>query len=133
MKEEYMNKKVLSLIVFLLLAAVLVACADAPEESAASAYPADMVAKGETLYAQTCFACHGPDATGIENLGKDLTSSDFFNDSTDAELVAYVKEGRAVDDPLNTTGIAMPPKGGFDFLTDDDIQAVIAYLRGLVK
>ena len=46
-------------------------------------------------------------------------------------LLANVKEGRAVDDPLNTTGAAMPPKGGFAFLTDSDINSIIAIVRSI--
>jgi disulfide bond formation protein DsbB len=34
-------------------------------------------------------------------------------------------------DPLNTTGIDMPGKGGNPALTDDNILAIIAYLRTL--
>jgi disulfide bond formation protein DsbB len=90
-----------------------------------------LISDGEALYQQTCFACHGPDATGLPNLGKDLTISAFIKESSDDELLAYVVEGRAVDDPANTTGVAMPPKGGFDFLSDDDIQAIIAFLRSI--
>ena len=127
-------KKVVYVICIMTLAFALAACGDSPEEpSEAPAYSQAVIDQGETLYTQTCFACHGPDATGIENLGKDLTTSEYFATSTDAELVTYVNEGRAADDPLNTTGIEMPPKGGFDFLTDDDIQSVIAYLRQLQK
>ena len=122
-----------TLIILLLFTALLIgACSDSGSE-AESPYDPQLLARGETLYAQTCFTCHGPDAKGVENLGKDLTTSEFFNESTDEELLAYVIEGRALDDPLNTTGIAMPPKGGFDFLTDADINAVIAYIRGLVQ
>jgi disulfide bond formation protein DsbB len=32
---------------------------------------------------------------------------------------------------LNTTGIAMPPKGGNAALTTKDIQDVVAYVRAL--
>ena len=108
-----------------LLAALLVAC------GGAGADDSEMVSQGETLYGQTCFTCHGPDATGVEGLGKDLTNNEFIMGSTDQELLEYVKQGRPADHPDNTTGVAMPPKGGFDFLTDDDILAIIAYLRTL--
>ena len=67
----------------------------------------------------------------MPNLGKDLTTSEFVRDNDDDELLAYVLEGRAIDDPRNTTGIAMPPKGGFDFLTDDDILKIIAFTRSI--
>lgn len=95
------------------------------------AYSAEMIAEGESLFQQTCSACHGSDAKGLPNLGKDLTAGDFVKSSTDAELLTYVLEGRSVDDPLNTTGIAMPPKGGFEFLTDSDINSIIAFIRSI--
>ncbi len=125
-------KKTHLMLLLSLFVLLLAACSD-EGASTEPAYPPEVLAEGEGFYNQTCFACHGPDATGIENLGKDLTTSEFFAESSDQELVAYVKEGRAIDDPLNTTGIEMPPKGGFDFLTDDNIHSIIAYLRGLQK
>ena len=94
-------------------------------------YPAALISEGDTLYQQTCFACHGLDGKGLPNLGKDLTTSEFVRDNSDDELLAYVLEGRPADHPENTTGIAMPPKGGFDHLTDDDILAIIAFVRSI--
>lgn len=100
-------------------------------QTAGPSYSEDMLAEGDKLFHQTCFTCHGPDGTGIEGLGKDLTTSAFVADSTDEELLAYVTAGRPIDDPANTSGVAMPPKGGFDFLQDEDIQAIIAYVRSI--
>lgn len=109
---------------------LLAACGGAASGPPAdSGYPAEMVAAGRESYGQTCFACHGADAKGLPGLGKNLTSSAFVADKTDQELLAYVKQGRPANDPLNTTGVAMPPKGGFDFLSDQDILNIIAYLR----
>lgn len=88
-------------------------------------------ANGESLYQGTCVACHGPDATGIEGLGKSLIGSDFVNDATDEELVAFLKVGRPAGDLLNTTGVDMPPKGGNPALSDDDLRDITAYLRSL--
>ena len=78
---------------------------------------------------QFCSACHGQDALGVKGLGKDLVHSEFVMQETDAEMLKYVNEGRAVDDPRNTTGIPMPPKGGNPALTDQQIVHIIAYLR----
>lgn len=85
--------------------------------------------KGKTFFIQFCSACHGQDALGIKGLGKDLVHSKFVKEDTDAELLKYVNEGRTVDDPRNTTGIPMPPKGGNPALTDQQIIHIIAYLR----
>lgn len=50
---------------------------------------------------------------------------------TDDDLVTFMKIGRPADDPLNTTGVPMLPKGGNDALTDQDLYDVVAYLRTL--
>ncbi|MEO8084045.1 MAG: cytochrome c, partial [Ardenticatenales bacterium] len=78
-----------------------------------------------------CAACHGPDGKGVPSLGKNLVTSTFAKDMTDAELVAFLKVGRDTSDPLNTTGVAMPPKGGNPALTDGDLMDIVAYVRQL--
>ena len=84
---------------------------------------------GESTYQATCAACHAPDATGIEGLGHSLANSEFVQSMTDEELVAFIAVGRGAADPDNTTGVAMPPKGGNPSLTDEDLQNVVAWLR----
>lgn len=85
------------------------------------------------LFDQSCATCHGVDATGVKGLGKDLTTSELVAKKSDAELVQFVNEGRAADHPDNTTGILMPPKAGNPALTDDDIKAIVSYMRTLQK
>lgn len=86
---------------------------------------------GETLFQNTCAACHGSDAKGLPGLGKDLTTSEFVRGLSDAELVAFITEGRPADDPANTRGVAMPPKGGNPALTAEDLFDIVAYIRTL--
>jgi disulfide bond formation protein DsbB len=86
---------------------------------------------GEATFQATCSACHAPDATGIEGLGSALANSEFVQSMTDEELVAFITVGRDSGDPDNTTGVAMPPKGGNPSLTDEDLQNVVAWLRTL--
>jgi len=88
-------------------------------------------ANGETLFGGTCAACHGADAVGIEGLGPQLVGNVFVASLTDEELVAFVTTGRAIDDPANTTGIAMPPKGGNPALSTSDLEDLAAYLRSI--
>ncbi|MEA1904157.1 MAG: cytochrome c [Actinomycetota bacterium] len=88
-------------------------------------------AAGEDVYASTCATCHGPDATGIDGLGKDLHNNAFVDGLNDAELVAFLEEGRSAGDPANETGVDMPPKGGNPSLSDQDLYDVSAYLRTL--
>jgi len=59
-------------------------------------------------------------------------ASDFFNARTDDEVLAFIIEGRAVDHHDNTTGVAMPPRGGYPNISDEQIIGIIAYLRTII-
>jgi mono/diheme cytochrome c family protein len=102
------------------------------EAGQTAAFDPALAARGEQLFVQ-CAACHGVDARGIPNLGKDLVHSEFVASLSDAELLDFVKTGRSIWDPQNTTGIDMPGKGGNPALTDDDIMAIIAYIHSLTS
>jgi disulfide bond formation protein DsbB len=91
----------------------------------------EQVAAGQKVFLGTCATCHGKDAHGLPKQGKDLHSSLFVAEKTDEELVAFVKTGRRAGDPLNTTGVDMPPRGGNPALTDADLALVVSYLRTL--
>jgi mono/diheme cytochrome c family protein len=86
---------------------------------------------GQALFTSNCSACHGPTGAGLPGLGKPLTTSEFVGSLSDEELLAFIKTGRPADDPLNTSGVLMPPKGGNPALTDEQLQAVIAYIRSI--
>ncbi|HEY7120911.1 MAG TPA: cytochrome c [Tepidisphaeraceae bacterium] len=88
-------------------------------------------ARGKTLFAQGCNACHGDDAKGKPGLGKDLVHSGFVHGQADAQLVNFLKRGRDISDPLNTTKVPMPPKGGNPALTDKQLTDLAAYIRGI--
>jgi len=123
--------KKLSLLL-VVLALIFVACggsdAEAPPSTTTSSGD---VAAGIEIYAGTCIACHGPNGEGIAGLGKPWVGSQFINSRTDAEMLAFLIEGRPSDHPENTTGIAMMPRGGNPSLTDDDLLDLIAYMRTL--
>jgi len=93
--------------------------------------PAHGPEEGEALFQQTCAPCHGRDARGVPGLGKDLVEGAFARGLSDAELVAFIARGRPADDPANTTGVPMPPKGGNPALTREDLADIVAYLRTL--
>jgi mono/diheme cytochrome c family protein len=115
--------------------AMLAACQKSSTEEGASAKasaPGD-AAHGKQVFTTTCSTCHGDDGTGVKGLGKDLVDSEFVKKSSDAELVKMVLDGRPLDDPLNTTKIAMPPRGGNPALADQDVRDAIAYLRTINK
>lgn len=92
---------------------------------------AEFIASGTKLFAQTCAACHGKDAKGLEKNGKNLITSDFARKLNDDDFLAFLKRGRDPGDPLNTTGVGMPPKGGNPALSDDDLLDIISYIRSL--
>lgn len=102
--------------------------AAAPADQAATA-PTGDAEKGKTLFASTCAACHGPEGKGVQGLGKDMTTSQFIAERSDEEMLAFVKTGRPSSDPLNTTKVDMPPKGGNPALTDEQLLDIIAFIR----
>lgn len=95
----------------------------------AQAVAAGDAAKGKELFSTTCAACHGPGGEGVQGLGKDMTHSEFIAGLDDAELMAFIKQGRPISDPLNTTGVDMPPKGGNPALNDEQLVDIIAFIR----
>jgi disulfide bond formation protein DsbB len=139
MKRLISRRLIFALLTVSLLVLGLSACGDT-EEPAPTATAVEEVEEapvtgaltGEDIYAGLCVACHGADAKGIAGLGKDLTTSEFLASQTDAEMVAFIVEGRPADHPDNTTGVSMPPRGGNPSLTDEDLAGVVTYLRSLV-
>lgn len=89
------------------------------------------VTHGREMFATVCTACHGEDGKGRPGLGKDLTTSVFVKANSDGMLREMIKEGRAANHPLNTTKVAMPPRGGNDKLTDGDINDIVLFVRAL--
>src|SRR5262245_16055535 len=101
------------LFVLVLALFVLSACGTpAPASTATPIGPVGDAVKGQAKFASTCSACHGPDAKGLTGLGKNLTTSEFAKGLSDADLIAFITKGRDTSDPLNTTGVQMPPHGG---------------------
>lgn len=90
-----------------------------------------LVTKGSNAFQSICSACHGFNAQGIPGLGKTLIGSEFVASQTDADLVAFIIKGRDLSDPLNTTGVMMPPRGGNPALSDDDLLNIVYYIRSL--
>jgi disulfide bond formation protein DsbB len=86
-KENLMRNRTLflcTLAAALVVTLSLTACGGGG--AAPTAAPAGLggdAAKGQALFTGTCSACHGPDATGITGLGKNLTTSTFVAEKTD--------------------------------------------------
>ncbi|MBZ0114061.1 MAG: cytochrome c [Thermoanaerobaculia bacterium] len=104
----------------------LVACGGG--ESGGASGGADLK-NGEKIFSQTCATCHGKDAMGLPNLGKGLHDNAFVRFTKDDKLIEFLKTGRPASDPLNTTGVDMPPKGGNPAMTEKDLADVAAYIR----
>ena len=113
--------KVTSYLAVLLLASFLTPVTATAGDSDNSAD----VKVGKKLYSQTCVACHSGNGKGALPGVSDLTSTDGPLAKSDAELVKSIIEGRATPG----AALSMPAKGGNPSLTDNDVRALIAYLR----
>jgi mono/diheme cytochrome c family protein len=85
----------------------------------------------KTNWANNCMQCHGPDGSAKTSMGKalnakDLTDVQIQSSFTDAEAAAAIKDG------VTKEGITkMLAFGGK--LSDDEIKALVAYVRTLKK
>ena len=84
--------------------------------------------EGRSAYQAACAPCHGAKLEGVGGLGGPLTPAQHIADMPVEELVALVIEGVTADDPTNTTGVAMPPRGGNPSLTDQNVADIVAFI-----
>lgn len=83
------------------------------------------------LWEKHCSTCHGPDGKGVTMMGKklkikDLTDPVFQASFTDEAAAKAIREGIKSEDGKTR----MKPIEG---LSDDEVKALIAYVRSLVK
>jgi mono/diheme cytochrome c family protein len=88
-------------------------------------------ADAKTNWANNCAQCHGPDGKANTKMGKVLSAKDLTDPQvqagfTDAKATQSIKEG--VKQNGKTTMKAFGGK-----LTDDEIKALVAYVRTLKK
>jgi mono/diheme cytochrome c family protein len=88
-------------------------------------------ADAKTNWANNCAQCHGPDGKANTKMGKILSAKDLTDPSvqasfTDAKAAEVIKNG--VKQNGKTTMKAFAGK-----LSDDEIKALVAYVRGLKK
>ena len=88
-------------------------------------------ADGKAIYEKHCAMCHGKDGKGDTKMGQRLGVKDYTDpkvqaDLTDEAAFKAVKEGFKDKDGKTL----MRPANG---LSDDDIKAVITYLRTFKK
>ena len=125
-----MSKRLFAISSLMILFALLVAACGGGGPAPTPTPSGDATA-GKEAYLKTCIGCHGADAKGMPNLGKDLTTSEFVKSKTDQEMVDFLKVGRPASDPLNTQGVDMPPKGGNPALSETDLKNIVAFLRSI--
>ena len=123
----------LMLALLLTIILLLAACGGDSDTEERAAAPTEAALSGdarngEAIYSSTCFGCHGQSGEGVEGLGKPLTTSTFVAENNEDELVTFLKTGRPIGDPLNTSGIDMPPKGGNPALTDQELLDLVAFM-----
>ena len=106
---------------------ILIFAVMAVTAAAASAYAAD----AKSNWDDNCAKCHGADGSGSTKMGKKLNIKDFTDGNvqsgfTDAEAFKAVKEG--LQDKDGKTRMK-----AIEGLSDDEITAVVQYVRGLKK
>jgi mono/diheme cytochrome c family protein len=136
MGEETILKKLAILVVVLALGVASCGGSDSSgDDGGSDAVPVQVgppdADNGAKVYNSTCVACHGQGGSGIAGLGKPMPGSEFIAGLSDAELASFIVEGRNADHEDNTTGVDMPPLGGNNKLSGQDIVDVVAFIRSL--
>jgi cbb3-type cytochrome c oxidase subunit III len=88
-------------------------------------------ADGKDLYAKNCAKCHGEDGAGKTKMGAKLGVKDL----TDAKVQAELKDdaaAKAIKEGVKDGDVTKMKAFG-DTLSDDDIKALVGYVRTLKK
>ena len=80
-------------------------------------------ADASALWGQHCASCHGKDGSGNTAMGKKLGVKDYTKEQSfsDTEAANVIKSGKG------------KMKAYKDKLSDADVKALVAYVRGLKK
>ena len=94
---------------------------------ALSAYAAD----AKAIWDKDCAKCHGPDGKGDTKMGKKLEVKDYSDAKVqssmkDEDMVKAIKEGVKSGDTTKMKGFG-------DTLSDDDVKALVGYIRSFKK
>jgi len=95
--------------------------------SALSASAAD----AKAIYEKDCAKCHGADGKGDTKMGKKAGAKDYTDPKVqdamkDGEMAKAIKEGVKDGDTVKMKGFA-------DTLSDDEVKALVAYVRTFKK
>jgi cytochrome c6 len=81
--------------------------------------------RGESIFQEQCIGCHGPDGRAQSDMGKKVQAADLTSESiqqqSDSQLSKVIKGGKGKMPAFESK------------LADDDIKAVLAYVRELGK
>lgn len=83
-------------------------------------------------WSKNCASCHGPDGAGHTKAGrmaqvKDMTRADYQKTFTDEQAIKQIKEG------YKDSSGKERMKAFADKLSDDEVKALVAYVRSLSK
>lgn len=97
-----------------------------PTISSAVAVPALSASSATAIavYEQSCAGCHGP-----ANAGMQLIRREYLQQHSDLEVMALIRSGRDATALDNFSGKAMPANGGRIGLSDEELLALVRYLR----
>ena len=90
-----------------------------------------LAADGTALWSQHCASCHGKDGSGSTTMGKKLGVKDY----RDAKVQAAFSDGEvesAIKGGVKEGG-KEKMKAFKDKLSDEDVKALVAYVRSLKK
>lgn len=88
-----------------------------------------LAADGAAIFKAKCVACHGNDGAGTA-MAPAFKGNAFIKDSKAEDIAAVVKNGReGAAKKYKNFALAMPKQT----LNDDEVKAVVDYLKGLAK
>ena len=97
------------------------AAGEKKKEDKAPAKPPSNIDAAALFTSNKCATCHGADGKGKIKGARDFTDAAWQKKESDSELAAVIKNGKK----------PMPPYG--EKLSDDEIKALVAYIRSFGK
>lgn len=84
--------------------------------------------RAAVIYTESCQSCHGP-----ANNGMLLMRRSYLDSKSDIELIALIRNGRSKDALDTAFKQTMPVNGGRITLSDDELVALVRYLRAAIR